>query len=109
MIQKNIVMGNPNWQKGGISPNPEGRRKTKYSSRTIKGKIENFLKRNVTVNRLQKMYDGLSEKEKFQFVLELLPYCMPKQQAIQFEKLNDDDLDRLYNSVMAGLKETSTV
>src|SRR5690348_9567858 len=96
-------MANPNWQKGGASPNPEGRRKTKYSVRTPKGMIENFIKRNLTQRQLQRMYDELDSKDQFKVLTELLPYIMPKQSSltadISFENLSDRDLDALYQRV----------
>jgi len=100
-------MANPNWVRQGASPNPEGRRRMKHSARTIKGMVERFVKRNITTNKLQGLYDILTAKEKLQFLTEVLPYCVPKQATMQMdlsiERLPDSDLDLLYNRVMDGL------
>jgi hypothetical protein len=66
-------MANPNWGSGIVSPNPEGRRKTRYSARLVKGMVENFLKRNITPRKLQQMFNALSEKDKLQMLMKLLP------------------------------------
>lgn len=96
--------GNPNWVKG-VSPNPEGRRAMKHSALTIKGKVERFLNKNISPNKLQKMFNALSEKERLQMILELLPYAASKQPAMSFDRLSDNDLDTLYSRVMEGLNK----
>ena len=98
---------NGTWVKGMTSPNPEGRRKMKHSARTVKGMVERFIHKNVTPNKLQKMFDALPERDRLQMLLELLPYCASKQPAMNFERLTDQDLDRLYNQVMSGLSQPS--
>ncbi|MBL7739365.1 MAG: hypothetical protein JNK14_09100 [Chitinophagaceae bacterium] len=99
-------MANPNWKKGSVSPNPEGRRKMKNSARTVKGMVERFIKRNITPNKLQALYDGLPAKDKLTFLIEILPYCAPKQSALavegRFAELSDNDLDKLYNKVVGS-------
>lgn len=101
------MTGNPNWKKGGPSPNPSGRQKTKYSIRTPKGMIENFIKKNLTYRKLQRMFDELDSKDQFKVLTEMLPYVMPKQNSltadINFEALSDRDLDKLYQRVTENI------
>lgn len=103
--------GNPNWQKNGPSPNPDGRRtaKMKYSSRTLKGSIERFLKRNFTSNKMQELYDELPAQQKLQVLTELLPYHMPKLSAVniktQINGLDDTSLDELYKRVTGATED----
>lgn len=101
-------MANPNWQKGGLSPNPEGRRKMKSSARTVRGMVERFIKRNITPQKLQAMYDGLkTERDRFTMLTELMPYCAAKLSAVnmdlRFEKLDDDSLQKLHSSIIANV------
>lgn len=97
--------GNPNWKKGGKSPNPLGAGiKRKHSARTVKGKIESFLRRNMTPQKLQALYEGLTNpKDKLEFLTGLLPYAAAKQTALtvesQFAELSDNDLDKLLNRI----------
>ena len=102
---------NPYWQKGCESPNPQGRKvKNRHSVRTVKGMVERFVKKNITPNKLQKMFDALkSDKEKLDMLLELLPYCIAKQTPLQLDKLSDDDLNQLYEQVMANFKNNSVI
>lgn len=82
------------WIAGGKSPNPEGARlRNKHSSRTVKGMVERFVKKNITPNKLQVMYETLKEQQRLEMLLQLLPYVMPKAQA---ESLTDDELATLY-------------
>lgn len=99
-------MANPNWKKGGGSPNPMGRAKMKNSSRTIKGAVERFCKKNLSVNKLQAMYDALKPAQQFEMLCELLPYCMAKQNSLsidsRFADLSDADLDKLFNKIVGS-------
>jgi hypothetical protein len=101
------MAGNPNWKKGGESPNPNGRKKTRYSVRTPKGLLENFIKKNITPARLQRMFDELDSKDQLKFLTEVLPFIIPKQTSatmdINFDKLTDSDLDLLYQRVTQNL------
>ncbi len=62
-------MANPLWKVGMESANATGR--PKHSVRTVKGMVERFVKRNITPNKLQKMFDALSEKDKLNMLTEL--------------------------------------
>ena len=99
-------MANPNWKKGSASPNPAGRKKMKASARSVKGMVERFIKRNITPNKLQVLYNGLAAKDKLSFLTELLPYCAAKQSALsidsRFADMSDSDLDKLFNRVMGS-------
>lgn len=107
-------MANPNWKKGGNSPNPEGRAKMKNSARTVKGMVERFIKRNITPNKLQEMYEGLKDpKDKLLMLTYLLPYCAPKQSQLsinaQFDHLSDTELEKLYSRVMASIGQPEPI
>jgi hypothetical protein len=91
-------MANPLWKVGQPSANPTGR--PKHSVRTVKGMVERFIKRNITPNKLQVMFNALSEKDKLNMLTELLPYVAPKQTG---ETINAEDVDRLYDKVMEAL------
>jgi hypothetical protein len=95
--------GNPNWKKGGASPNPNGRKKMKNSALTVKGKVERFIKANLNQRQLQRMYDELDAKDQFKVLTELMPYILPKQNSLtadlNLDSLNDNDLAALYNKV----------
>lgn len=104
-------MANPNWKKGGESPNPNGRKKMKNSALTVKGKVERFIKANLNQRQLQRMYDELDAKDQFKVLTELMPYILPKQNSltadltadINFDNLNDRDLDALYYKVTQSI------
>lgn len=101
------------WKKGDPSPNPAGRMKMRNSARTVKGMIERFVKRNITPNKLQTLYDGLTANNKLQFLLELLPYFTAKQSSLSihttFDQLNDADLNKLYDQVMGTIEEPESI
>jgi len=97
---------NPNWKKG-ISGNPHGRPKKK-SAEPVARMIERFIRKNITPNRMQKLYDSLDAGGKLTVLTDLLPYCIskkPTQQAIAIGNLSDQQLDDLYSQVIenAGL------
>ena len=89
-------------ESGNIYGRP--RKNTRHSIRTVKGMIENFIKRNISPAKLQQMFDGLNDKEKLETLTGLLPYILAKAQPLTFEGLNDHDLNLLYDQVMAGLQ-----
>ena len=92
-------MANPLWKAGMKSGNPNGR--PKHSVRTVKGMCERFIKRNITPNKLQKMYDSLAEKEKLNMLTELLPYVAAKQSSV--DGLSANDVDQLYDQLMNAI------
>jgi hypothetical protein len=98
-----MTAGNPNWKKGGESPNPNVRKKMKKSALTVKGKVERFIKANLNQRQLQRMYDELDAKDQFKVLTELMPYVLPKQSSLtadlNLDNLSDRDLDALYNKV----------
>ena len=85
----------------------------KSSARTVKGMVERFIKRNITPNKLQAMYDGLKTKEKLEFLIELLPYCAAKQSALsidsRFAELSDTDIDKLYGKIIGSFQPAQIV
>jgi hypothetical protein len=96
-------MANPNWKKGGESPNPNGRKKMKNSALTVKGKVERFIKANLNQRQLQRMYNELDAKDQFKVLTELMPYILPKQNSLtadlNLDNLSDNDLAALYSKV----------
>ena len=74
-----------------------------HSSRTIRGRLERFLKRQLTAQKLGEMYDSLTAKEKLAFLTEVLPYVLAKPSAGQdmdLDRLTDEQVDALYSRVM---------
>lgn len=94
------MAGNPNWKKGAASPNPKGRRKYKNSAQTIKGKLERFIKQNLTINELNRMYNDLNSKQQFTLLIELLPFVLPKQSSLtadlNFDRMSDTEIEDVY-------------
>lgn len=83
-------------------------RRLMHSGRTIRGKVERFIKRNLSPQQLQALYDVLTEKEKLQFLTELLPYILAKPSAGQdmdLSRLTDDQVDHLYTQVMEAARQ----
>lgn len=94
-------MANPMWIVGGKSPNPGGRPKIVSSVRTIKGMVERFVKKNITPNRLQKMFNGLKESQQLEMLLQLLPYVIPRVQA---DRLTNEEIEQLYSRLEEKIK-----
>ncbi|HEY6975163.1 MAG TPA: hypothetical protein VH396_02670 [Chitinophagaceae bacterium] len=99
-------MANPNWIKGGGSPNPGGR-KLKQQTPSIKSKVERFLKKQMSPQKLQVMYDALTAKDKLQMLLELLPYVAAKQTPQSLDALSNGEIEALYAKVIQGIETTS--
>jgi hypothetical protein len=103
------MAGNPNWKKGEASPNPKGRRKYKNSAQTIKGKLERFLKQNMNIRELNRMYNDLNTKQQFTLLTELLPFVLPKQSAatmdVNFDQMADADIENVYRLLYAKVNQ----
>ena len=97
------MSGNPLFKIGAANPY-EGAGRPKHSVRTVKGMVERFIKRNITPNKLQKMFNALTEKDKLNMLLELLPYTAPKQTTTG---LSGEDVDQLYNRLMEAIEKSS--
>jgi len=94
--------GNPLWIKGGLSPNPSGRKRGKNSVRVAVGK---FLTRNLTHMKLQKYMDHLDVKDQIQLLFALLPYHLNKEtNQTEFERLPEDQLNDLYIRAMSSIE-----
>src|SRR5688572_7700892 len=97
-------MANQMWIAGGTSPNPSGRPKNINSVRTVKGMIERFVKKNITPNKMQVMYDCLKENQKLEMLMQLLPYVLAKPQA---DTLTTHEIDELYSKLEQTVKDAS--
>ena len=93
-------MANPLWHTGMKAVNPAGR--PKHSVRTVKGMVERFVKRNITPNKLQKMFNELTEKDKFNMLTELLPYVAAKQGGV--DGMSEADVNKLYDQLMTAIE-----
>lgn len=96
-------MPKPLWI-AGESGNPTGRPKgSRYSVLTAKGRLERFLTKNMTAKALQALYNKLSAKDQYEFLVELLPYVMPKHQP---NALSNDDIERLYDEIAKQVNQS---
>jgi len=87
----------------GQSGNPTGRPKLRvvgagsermrHSSRTVKGALERFIKRNYTARKLQQLFDAMSEKQRLELYQTALPYLMPRPQA---DAITPEEAEQLY-------------
>ena len=93
-------MANPMWVAGSTSANPSGR--PKRSIRTVRGMVENFIRRNITPNKLQKMFGTLTEKDKLDMLLQLLPYAIAKQSS---EGLSKEEAQAILDKVEQKIKQ----
>lgn len=76
--------------KGKFAPGNPGKPKGAASNASAKVKeaIVNFLENNV--EKIQDSFDKLKDREKLQFIADILPYATPKLSSIQSE--NDTHL-----------------
>lgn len=87
----------------GISGNPEGRPKgaTNKTSLQLREMITDFLETNF--EKIKKDFELLSIKERAKLYCDLLQYSLPRLQAVQletdFERLPDDQLDKIINEL----------
>jgi hypothetical protein len=96
-------MNNSNLFVAGKSGNETGRPVgTRYSVKTLKGRIERFLNRNMSAKTLQAMFNKLSEKDRAQFLIALMPFIMPRQ---SMDALSTDQIDELYSKITEALKQ----
>lgn len=99
-------MANPKWILGGKSPNPEGSRlRKKHSSRTVKGMVERFVKKNITPNKLQRMYDKLTENQRLEMLLQLLPYTIAK---VQPDSISKDEVEEIFERIEQKINENKS-
>lgn len=77
-------------EKGKFAPGNPGKPKGAASNASAKVKeaIVNFLENNV--DKIQDSFDKLKDREKLQFIADILPYATPKLSSIQSE--NDTTL-----------------
>jgi hypothetical protein len=89
----------------GQSGNPNGKLPgTRYSAKTVKGRIERFLSRNMSAKALQSMFNKLSERDQGQLLVALLPFVMPRQ---SMDAISGDQIDELYDKITRALDQKS--
>lgn len=96
-------MANPLWKVGMKSANPAGR--PKDSVRTPKGMLERFLLKALKPSELKRLYERLPDKEKASFIVQTLPYIMPRQSSV--DGMSAQDVDKIYSEIMATLNNHS--
>jgi hypothetical protein len=100
--QQSKYMANPMWVAGSKSANPAGRpRGSSNSATTIRGKLERFVARNYTMNRMNKIFEELSARDQATLYKDLLPYILPKQSP---EAINENEIEKLYELVENAIK-----
>jgi RNase P protein component len=93
-------MPNPMWVAGSKSANPSGRPKS--SARSIKGMVERFVRRNITRNRLSRIFDELSASQQADLLMQMLPFIIPKQSP---DSISQEEVERLHQMLEQALKE----
>jgi len=89
-------MSNKLFVAGGPSPNPSGRPKNINSVRTVRGMVQRFIKKNITPNKMQKMYDGLTDLQRLEMLQSLLPYVIAR---VQPDAIGEDELSQILEKV----------
>jgi hypothetical protein len=91
--------------KPGQTNNPNGRPKgsTNRLTQTIREQIQNLFDDNFET--IQQDLEGLEPKDRLKFMIDLLPYLMPKLQSttysqkIDLDSMTDEDLDILIERI----------
>jgi uncharacterized protein (DUF927 family) len=92
----------------GQTNNPAGRPAGSLNklSKDLRKNITDFLEENFEVVQLE--WQKLEGKDKLQFYKDLIQYAIPKMQTMEFqsdfERLSDEDLDRIINELKGGSK-----
>jgi predicted ATP-grasp superfamily ATP-dependent carboligase len=92
----------------GKTNNPAGRPSGSLNklSKDLRKNITDFLEENFEVVKLE--WQKLEGKDKLQFYKDLIQYAIPKMQTMEFqsefERLSDEDLDRIINELKGGAK-----
>ena len=86
----------------GPSPNPSGRPKNVNSVRTVRGMVQRFIKKNITPNKMQKMYDGLTDLQRLEMLQSLLPYVIAR---VQPDAISEAEVELLYEKLEKTVKD----
>ncbi len=92
----------------GKTNNPAGRPTGSLNklSKDLRKNITDFLEENFDVVKSE--WQKLEGKDKLQFYKDLIQYAIPKMQTMEFqsefERLSDEDLDRIINELKGGAK-----
>lgn len=90
--------------KPGTTNNPNGRPKGAKNKvpHELREKITDFL--SVEFENVKKEFKKLTARDKLRFYTDLMQYSVPKLQAMQleteFEKLSDDDLNKIIQELI---------
>src|SRR5688572_10330811 len=93
-------MANQMWVAGGKSANPLGRPKS--SARSVKGMVERFVRRNISPNRLSRIFDELSASQQADLLMQMLPFVIPRQSP---DSISQEEVERLHQMLVQALKE----
>ena len=99
-------MANPNWKKG-VSGNPKGRPRFKYSVRTPKGVIERVDKKYFTEKQTIALLKQCSPEFQLEYNLRAKNYLiskMPTQVEMSIDNLPDNHLTTLHTMVIEDAK-----
>lgn len=92
----------------GKTNNPNGRPPGALNKITkdLRKNITEFLETNF--DEVVNEWRNLEGKDKLQFYKDLIQYAIPKMQTMEFqsefERLSDEDLDRIINELKGGVK-----
>lgn len=95
----------------GQSGNPNGRPKGSgnKAGREIKAAIESLLNDDTIKAKIKKELEKLEGKDFIKAITDLMPYVVPKQQAvsnmIKWEDLSDEEMDEVIQRLKKGSDE----
>lgn len=98
------------WKAGQQSPNPSGRPRGSANkiSNELRIKISQFL--NLEFNNIKKDFRKMDPREKTKVYVDLLSFVLPKLKSpdveINFERLTDEQLDQIIESLKKPANET---
>ena len=101
------MAGNPQWQAGMKSPNPDGRTPHRERLKKVTTKQEQLQKKIATYlakkwGRMITDLDMLSAKDRSRAYLELMQFAVSKKGAEKPEAISQEDIDRLYDLITSG-------
>lgn len=101
-------MPNPLWTKGMESPNKGRTKQKRRSGPAVTKMLERFVTRQLTLKKMQTLYNKLQPKDQATFLCDLLPYIeskKPTSHAVGISNLSPAQVDELFDRVMSGTLE----